>query len=360
MLVDELTAILTKIPNFLKYRENLLHALWYGKYATSHRYRWKSVKGRMRVVLDRWKPVNGDKLVFRYDDGSGEYDDDQVGIRVGAGYTAGNQISNRWNVERFGKIAATDHGLAYFLEHWERPLLAIHKHMIEDAEYEAPDRAGAIHGVGIRSRLYWLWYQKQETLAWLMEYLERSAFGIEIWTYPAGNNEAYEKTKAAAQERIGQGRNIVLVPRHADSDVLSSDVKRIEPGMAGADILDRIIREYFGWQIKRYILGQILTSETASTGLGSGVATIHLDTYLQIVRYDAVNLGETITTDLVDPLIRYNWPRLAGTPIKFVIETEAPDVEGKLSAWERGLSHGDEAQEPGRGRTDRCPGGSAR
>jgi len=340
MLVDELTAILKQTPGFLKYRENLLHALWYGKYGVSHRFRWKRVKGQMRIVLDRWRPVNGDKLVFRYDDGSGEYDDDQVGIRVGAGYTAGSQISNRWKIERFGKIAATDHGLAYFLEHWERPLLAIHKHMIEDAEYEAPDRAGALHGVGIRNRLYWLWYQKQETLAWLMEYLERSAFGIEIWSYPAGNKEAYEKTKQAAQERIGQGRNIVLVPRHADSDVLSSDVRRIEPGMAGADILDRIIREYFGHQIKRYILGQILTSEAAATGLGSGVASIHLDTYLQIVRYDSINLAETITTDLVDPLIRYNWPRLAGTPVKFVIETESPDIEGKLSAWERAYHMG--------------------
>jgi len=339
-LVDELSAIIRQIPNFLKYRENLLYALWYGKYAVAHRYRWKTIGGKMRVAVERWRPVNGDKLVFRYDDGTGEYDDDQVGIRVGAGYTAGSQIANRWVIERFGKIAPTDHGLAYFLEHWERPLLAIHKHMIEDAEYEAPDRAGAIHGVGIRNRLYWLWYQKQETLAWLMEYLERSAFGMEIWSYPAGNAQAKADTLKAAEERIGQGRNIVLVPRHPDSDVLSTDVKRIEPGMAGADALDRIIREYFGWQIKRYILGQILTSETASTGLGSGVATIHLDTYLQIVRYDAINLGETLTTDLVQPLLRYNWPKYAGCPIRFVIETESPDVEGKLVAWERAYNMG--------------------
>lgn len=339
-LVDNLTPIVQQIPNFLKYRECLLDALWYGKYGCSHRFRWKPVNGRMRVVVDRWRPVNGDKIVFRYDDGSHEYDDDQVGIRVGAGYTAGSSVANRWNVDRVNKIAATDHGLAYFLEHWERPLIAIHKHMVEDAEYENPQRAGAIHGVGIRNRLYWLWYQKQETLAWLMEYLERSAFGIEIWSYPHGNDAAFEATKKAAQERIGEGRNIVLVPRHPDSDVLSSDLKRIEPGMAGADILDRIIREYFGWQIKRYILGQILTSETASTGLGSGVATIHLDTYLQIVRYDAVNLAESITTDLLQPLIRYNWPKYRDVPVKFVIETEAPDIEGKLSAWQKAYEMG--------------------
>lgn len=339
-LVDQTTAIIRQIPNFLKYRENLLHALWYGKYGVAHRYRWKQVKGRTRCILERWRPVNGDKLVFRYDDGTGEFNDDQVGIRVGAGYTAGSQLAARWTVERIGKVAPTDYGLAYFLEPWERALLAIHKHMIEDGEYEAPDRAGAIHGVGIRNRLYWLWYQKQETLAWLMEYLERSAFGIEIWSYPAGNNEAFEKTKKAAQERIGNGRNIVLVPRHPDSDILSSDVKRIEPGMAGAEVLDRIIREYFGHQIKRYILGQILTSEAASTGLGSGVASIHLDTYLQIIRYDATNLSETLTTELVKPLIAYNWPKYAELPIRFVIETETPDLEAKLGAWKNAYEMG--------------------
>src|SRR5690606_7306906 len=137
-----------------------------------------------------WRPVNGDKLVFRYDDGSGEFDEDQVGIRVGQGFTEGSQVAKRWKVERINKVAATDQGLAYFLEHWERSLLAIHKHQIEDGAFEAPELAGSIHGVGIRSRIYWMWYQKQETLAWLMEYLERSAFGIEIWSYPAGNPQA--------------------------------------------------------------------------------------------------------------------------------------------------------------------------
>jgi hypothetical protein len=339
-LVEELTSIIKQTPNFLKYRECLLEALWYGKYACAHRYRWKAVRGQMRLVVDKWRPVNGDKLVFRYDDGSGEYDDDQVGIRVGQGFTEGSQVAKRWEVRRINKVAATDQGLAYFLEHWERPLLAIHKHTIEDGAFEAPELAGSIHGVGIRSRIYWMWYQKQETLAWLMEYLERSAFGIEIWSYPAGNVEAKAATMKAAQERVGNGRNIVFVPRHPDSEVLSSDVKRIEPGMAGADILDRILREYFGWQIKRYILGQILTSETASTGLGSGVATIHLDTYLQIVRYDATNLQETLTTDLVRPLQTYNFPELADIPIRFVIETEAPDVEGKLRGWKSAYEMG--------------------
>jgi len=330
-LANELTAIIKQTPRFMQYRENLMHALWYGKYGVQHRYRWKKVKQQWRVVIDRWLPVNGDKIVFRYDDGTREHDPDQIGIRVGAGFTSNAGVNKPWNPDRVQKVEATDYGLAYFLEPWERDLLALHKHMIEDGEYESPENAGRIHGVGIRSRIYWLWFQKQETLAWMMEYLERSAFGIEIWYYPFGNPEAEKKTRKAAEERIGLGRNIVLVPRPMGEEGMAYGVERIEPGMAGLESMKSLVIEYFGHLIKRYILGQVLTTEAESTGLGSNLASIHLDTYLQIVRYDATNLEETLTTDLVDPLKAYNFPALMEIPIRFKIETESPDVEAKLA-----------------------------
>lgn len=339
-LVQQLTRLLEEIPHFLQYRENLLHAVWYGRYGVQHRWRWREVDGIMRLCMDRWLPVNGDKLVFRYDDGTGEYHPDQVGIRVGAGFTVGSSVAKRWAVERINKVEPTDYGLAYFLEHWERPLLAIHRHYIEDGEYEAPETAGKVHGVGIRSRMYWAWYQKQEALALLMDYIERTALGIEIWYYPWGNPDAKAKTQTAAEERIGEGRNIVLVPRPLGEEGQAYGVDRIEPGGAGADALNNIISEYFGHLIKRYILGQTLTSEASATGLGSNLADVHLDTYMQIVKYDAVNLEETITEDLVKPLQRWNFPKYAKVPVKFRIDVETEDSEKKLeaykAAWEMG------------------------
>lgn len=339
-LCGKLTPLIAQIPRFMQYREALLEALWYGKYAVQHRFRWKRVCGRDRLVIDKWLPVLGDKLVFRYDDGTQTFDPDQVGIRVGAGFTTGSSVAKRWSVDRINKVEPTDYGLAYMLDAWERDLLAIHKHQIEDGEYEEPQNAGRIHGIGIRSRIYWTWYQKQESMAWLMEFLERSAFGIEIWYYPWGNDQAKQRTREAAQERIGEGRNIILVPRPLGEESMAYGVERIEPGMQGADVLKDILANYFGHQIKRYILGQVLTTEAESTGLGSNLASIHLDTYLQIVKYDAINLQETLTTDLVDPLKKLNFPKFADTPIKFVIDTESPDVEGKLAAWRQAFEMG--------------------
>ncbi|MEN6507165.1 MAG: DUF935 family protein, partial [Planctomycetaceae bacterium] len=339
-LAEDMTAILKGIPNFMQYREVLQYAIWYGKYGVQHRYRWQKVRGQMRIVPAEWKPINGDKIVYRYDDGTRQYDPNQVGIRVGAGYATGSTITGRWEGQSKRKIEPTDYGLAYFLEPWERRMLCIHKHRIEDGEYEDPQSAGRVHGVGIRSKIYWTWYQKQETLAWLMEFLERSAFGLEIWYYPYGNPEAEAKTRTAAQERIGNGRNIILMPRPVEDMGQQYGVEKLETGMGGAEAVKSIVQEYFGAQLKRYILGQTLTTEAGSTGLGSNLATIHLDTYLQIVKYDATNQEETVTRELVEPLKRWNFPRHADVPLYFRIDTEAADVEGKLSGWDRAFHWG--------------------
>ncbi|MDE2467784.1 MAG: DUF935 family protein, partial [Bradyrhizobium sp.] len=332
-LASDLTNIIKRVPNFKKYRETLQLAIWFGRYANQHRYRWRNIQGKQRLGIDQWLPVHGDKIVFRYDDGQMEYDPNQIGIRVGAGFTTSHSVQKTWSVERLNKVQPTDYGLAYFLEEWERPQICLHKYLIEDGEYEDPMNAGRVHGLGIRSILYWCWYQKQETLAWLMEYLERSALGMEIWFYPWGNDQAKTDMMTAAQERIGQGRNIVLVPRPVGDSADLYGVERIEPGMAGAEVLLGIVKEYFGHLIKRYILGQTMTTESSNSGLGSNLGDIHLDTYMQIIRSDAIDLEETLTSDLVEPLKIFNFPWAAGIPLYFRIDTESPDVERKLAAY---------------------------
>jgi len=332
-IADELKLMLENIPRFMQYRENLLHATWYGKYGISHQWRVKILRGKRYRTLARWRSVHGDKIVFRYDDRMHEYDPDGIGIRVGSGLLANDETRNSLPPAILDRIEPTDWGLAYFMLPWERPLLAIHKHYIEDGEYEDPYNAGRIHGVGVRSRIYWTWYQKQETLAALMQFIERSASGVEIWYYPFGNAEAEEATRKAAEERIGENRNIVMVPRPMGDEGIAYDVQRIEPGMGGADAMQRIVGEYFGHQIKRFILGQTLTSEAQATGLGSSLADVHLDTYMQIVRYDARLLEESITTQLLQPHLDMNFPRWRDVPFRFRINTEESDVERKLAAW---------------------------
>lgn len=325
-----LEKILRRIPRFMQLRENLLHALWFGRYAVANRFAWDWIDGQKVVTIASWVPIHGDKLVWKVDGDAGDLWDG-LGIRVG-GISGLSEQVRRWHEQHRAWIEATEYGWAYFPPPGVRDLLVVHRHYIEDGEYEEPRNAGKVFGVGIRDRIYWTWYQKQEALAWLMEFLERSAFGIELWYYPAGNPQAREEWRQAASERAGPNKNILLVPRPMGMEGAVYGVERMEPSLAGAQALKDIITEYFGHQIKRYILGQTLTTEAHATGLGSNLASVHLDTFLQIVRYDALNLQETLTDQLVRRLVAWNWPQLDAGAFRWVIELESEKTDEKLAA----------------------------
>ena len=339
-LCQELTTIIERIPRFMEMRRNLMEAIWYGKYGVVYQWDHRQIGGHIRHAIVHWEPRHGDKLVFRYDDGTGKYDPRQVGIRIGAGYEL-SKIRAMYPDYQRDKISPTDQGLAYFLDKWEREtLMAIHKHEIEDGPWEDPYASGAIHGMGIRSRIYWSWYQSQELLSYLLEYTERASLGVEIWPYEFGNPDSYDKTREAAEERIGGGRSIVLMPVYRGEDAQMMTIQHIEPGLGGLESLKSVIEDYFGKRIKRYILGQVLTSEAEATGLGSGVADAHLATYADIVRYDSTNLEETLTTDLVRPLQLLNFPSMRNVFVRFRIDTESDQAEKIMAGYEQGWQMG--------------------
>jgi len=174
----------------------------------------------------------------------------------------------------------------------------------------------------------------------LLEYVERTALGIEIWKYPAHNERAREATVEAAQRRGSPGRSIMMVPVPEGEQADLYDVQIVEPGLQGADVLQNVLHSFFGHKMKRYILGQTLSSEADATGLGSGVADAHLATLADIVTWDARSLAETITTDILRPIQLWNFPGSEGVYLKFKFDTESPQAQQKLeayrAAWEMG------------------------
>lgn len=331
-LQERLTSVLRRTPRFTQYRYQLLEALWYGRHAIQHRYEWKITPEGRDLVIKEWSPINGDKLVFRQDDGSDDHPLNQVGVRVGAQFKPNDIIEGR-------VVVPTESGLATFLAPYERNMVALHRHLIEDASYETPFDSGSVHGIGIRSRIYWEWFQKQELLALFMEYLERAALGFEIWYYPDGNDKAYRDMKAAAENRNGR-KTILMFPKPLGDDQMAFGVEHIEPNPAGAESFKDVLQGYFGHRIKRYILGQILTSEAEATGLGSGVADLHLQTMLDIIKFDATNLEETITRETLEPLKIWNDRNAHNVDVRFVIQTQQPDVDKKLQAYEAAWNMG--------------------
>lgn len=335
---DFIEKIVRRIKHFTEYRYAMQDAIWYGKAGISHRWRAEVINGQS-VWMPRgihtddwgWRPLNGDKIVFRQSRPAmvpGAYEG-QMGIRVGwMDHKAGDVINGRWRIE------ATDYGLAYFLSPIERQeLMLIHKHHPVDASYEDGIRAGSIHGVGIRSVIYAEWVQKQETQAFMMEFLERMAGGIHMWKYPQGNVQALNEMREAAENYNSGKEHIMLVPVPMGENANQYGVDVVEPGFQGIETIQHLIKDYFNDRVKRYILGQKLSSEAEATGLGSGVAELHMDTLLQIIKSDATSNEETLTDELIASIIRVNVKRKTiaepNFRPRFVNETEESDVDKK-------------------------------
>lgn len=362
-LCREMTRILARTPRFTEFRRSLLEAIWYGKYGVKVTYNREQVRRNERFVISSgedcpdvpaWVPINGDKIVFRHDDRSrldasrGQYPF-QVGIRVGLNWKETDAISQNDRIlgkyipekiqSNYRGAEAVDRGMAYFLDREDRKNVIIHKHTIEDGSYEDMLSAGSIHGMGIRSRIYWDWVQLQEVTAWLIAYIERTHGGMEIYKYPLGNQAAKDEIDTMIANRA-PGRSALKVPVPNGEDASQFGVEVVEAGMSGVSFLMELMKDYYGHRIKRYILGQTLSTEAGSTGLGSGVADLHLETFLQILKYDAVNFDDSMSNQVLRWLQIANFPASKGILLRYKTVTEDSEKQEKMkalqSAWEMG------------------------
>lgn len=358
---NTLTQLVEGTKDFTEFLRSLLEANWRGRHGMQLGFTWKQIAGSNVKLVDSdipwanaWVPINGDKLAFGWDDPG------RVAIRINP--TAPDLLRRYGNIDqltfeedqniefayRNRKLEVLDgFGLGFFLDKDELERIIIHRHQIEDAAFNDPTSAGKIHGVGIRHRIYWTWFQKQSALELLFESFERGALGLEVWRYPMGNEAGYNAMVNAMQERVaGAGRNALMVPVIPGMED-SYGVDLIPYPMDGINGFKEIIHEFFNHQIKRYILGQILSSEPEAGGLGSsGITDFQKDSLQGVLRYDADKLSETMTHQFLPMLIRRNRHVLpvgaqqAGL-YKFVLDTEADDMEEQVEAikqvWEMGL-----------------------
>jgi hypothetical protein len=298
--VTTLTEIIKSIPRFQTLKMHLLEALWWGRYGVRLIYKWDFSRGDKRLVVRDFFPVNGDKLIFKW---SGS-----PGILVHAAYP--------------GPWQMTDRGRAHFFSPEERESILIHKYEPEDADFLEGELAGQIHGVGIRSRIYYLWYLRQQVTGMMMDFLERiGSGGLTIFYYEHGNPQSESEVNKAAESQFRN--NYLLFPRYRDSTTGGPGVERIEPSQAGSQLLATLITEYFDARIRSFIQGQTQLRDAAGAGLGSGVSEYLEGNLGRLIKYDAVNLQETLTQELVAVLQKYMYPDLP--PIRFQFDIDKPN-----------------------------------
>lgn len=283
---DHLKKTLETTRGFQMMIWNALEALWYGRQGMQISWgeEWKN---KVRTsVLREWLPINGDKIGYTFDHKP------YVLISTKDSYLYRDS----------DLVQPIYGGKGVLIQNEFKDHVVIHSHEIEDADYFDAPAGDSVHGVGIRSRVFWIDWIDREWLSWISDFIQRFGLGTTMWYYDASNPAAKDKVREAAKNQTD--RTNLLVPRWGGQNVPA--VERVETPATGSQIL-MALRDNLYRMKERYVVGQSMSANaTGGGGLGNeAAAEFQWDTKRQIRNFDAKNLAESITGDEDKPGIIY-------------------------------------------------------
>lgn len=108
-------------------------------------------------------------------------------------------------------------------------------------------------------------------------------------------------------------------------------IERIEPSGTAFQLFMQVI-DWLDSLIRFAILGQELGQAAGPTGLGSGLAEAHQETFDRILRSDAKMLENALNRDFFSVLARYNCPDIPAP--RYVLDIDKPNIEEIMQAAE--------------------------
>ena len=316
-MATEVTRILECTPRFLNYRMALLYGTFWGRAACMNTFNYDFHKGKSFLRVTDWFPVHGDSLVFDINN--------TVGLRVGFA------DADLYNL--IGELEITPEGRTLWLDRYQRSFLTLYRQWQEAGVYEDVHTAGVMMGTGLRSKLFYTWRMKNDVLGYVLTHFERLGSGFQVWTFEQGDADQQAAVFDAVKAQ-SHGQAIVL-PMPRDAQQRGPSVTHTEVPASSTNFMLQVLKDYFDDKMRAFIVGQSLSSGTATTGLGSGVSELHRETKDNLIRSDAISLQECLTDELVMPLVRFNKPYYPDWPdckLKFVFELEEVNVKEQLDA----------------------------
>ncbi|HMO03938.1 MAG TPA: DUF935 family protein [Kiritimatiellia bacterium] len=150
-------------------------------------------------------------------------------------------------------------------------------------------------GGPMRSLLFW-WLLSVMDRSWWARFLDRYGSPFMVAKYPSGDDASRVMLESALAWATKIGGLVV-------SEGTTVELKEAMGGSGDAyEKFLTICRR----EISRLILGQTLSAEAQSTGLGSGVSKQHETVRQDIRNFDALMLGHTIRMQLVKPWMDIN------------------------------------------------------
>jgi hypothetical protein len=351
---DSLTQQWNSLPSRYDLNWYMLEAIWYGRYGAQFNWDWKisdlpalpraggaspglpailgasTGREKRRVLYMRnHMPTEGDKIGYDY------YGCPYVLIST----TAEIELANRGENYDVGPIPpinaksmetgyTTVGGKALFLRSssW-RERYAIHAGEILDGPFTNGYAGDIIHGIGIRSVIYWYWWLRDEFMSNVADWCARTGLGIRLWYYDASNPQSKNEVSQVAKDQSDKVN--IMVPRFPGSEA-QEGVEFVDTSSSGADLLLRLI-QYLDENIELYVVGQSMSrgsQENNGSGFGDrGRADFAMGTKNQITRMDAAKYGDTMTNDVLNVLKKWSLPKdLHEIPARVVYSVDVPNV----------------------------------
>ena len=297
-----------RIPRLRQMLKNLARGVWYSDAACQLVYdvpdqpiigvsedEGTTVELKLGIPIKQ-QPIHSDSVYFQW---NGEMAVLQRPHRSPAGYKENRPPAAA------GMIAGP---MGYYLpiDEVDRRRIIHVAYNVEAPDYfKARDLGQIFKGRGLRDLLWYSWWFKQSVYSGAGRYLERLAHGRLVGMYPSGNAKAKNEMEIALKNY--ENDNIILIPIDGDANDVRKHIDVVEADGSGyhlfVDMLDRLQEA-----MQKAIVGSSLTMDAEATGMGSGVADRHYQTFHEIVTEDAGTLSEAITHDLVRVIQEINFP----------------------------------------------------
>lgn len=337
-LKDSFTKIVKHFPFWNQFSYYMMLDIWYGRMASQVVWKWKdmalpdpkeamptmSIPGlppsspsktpkhwRKVAVVDQHQPVNGDSIIHHFDGTPG------VLLHMPTEVQGGEKV---WG----------DKGAALLLRGSWRDRFLMKMHEPWAGDFFDADSAEAIHGLGIRHFIYWMNFMRQEWLANVADWCERTGLGVRLWYYQGGNKKSEDAVRTAA--RTQSDRTNILIPRYGDGNRAVEGVEYVDTASTGAELLLKLWK-HLEDIIERYIIGQKMSGGTDDSGIGgSGVSDFAQNTKQQIIKHDANNFADFFTKEYVQRVLGWSFPIYRSVPIRFRFNVDQPSPQNYFQA----------------------------
>lgn len=332
---DGLTAWVKRVPYFQKLIEYLLEATWQGRYGAQLQIDrdWQTLslpsidnpEKRVPMRCPRiygHTPIDGDSIGHKFDG--------TPLILINS--AVANQIPG-------ADIVNTSRGRALAVNGSWRNKFILHAHKLQAGFFNDPSTAERAFGLGLRNQCYWWQWLKMEYMGSVTDWVQRMGLGVRLWKFAAGNDASKRAVMAAAAESSGDKVNL-FIPVYNDRG--TEGVEFLEPTSSGAQIFLQL-QEYIDKILERAIVGQSMSGGSdEGNGLGgTGRADLAASTKAQNTRFDAQNLSETLTDQLVLRGLRWIYPPdCHDVPVSFKFVMERKDPEKVMAAVKKVVQMG--------------------